>query len=221
MISASRLVTVVSVAGVLVACRAGTPGSADAGPVGAEHDAGRASTPGSPGSHEGPAAGELDAAPGHLNADVPHKRAGSRCGGSEVPILLAPGEEGCVIECRSHAACPAGWTCDGEGVLSSGGKPGGHIQFCTAAARREEHDGGPAPAAPTATAPTPIDAGKATPAPEPKRLDVKPTHGACPAGYKTCGAICRLACGKDADCGLATARCQAGFCLGPGALPCK
>jgi hypothetical protein len=66
------------------------------------------------------------------------------------------------------------------------------------------------------------DAGtKPAPAPGPaKPLDVKKVNNACPAGYAVCGAECRLTCKADADCGLATAKCTGGFCLGPGAVPC-
>ena len=62
---------------------------------------------------------------------------------------------------------------------------------------------------------------EAGPAPRPSRpLDVKQQAGACPGGYAKCGVLCRLQCGRDADCGLASAHCQGGFCLGPGAQPC-
>lgn len=78
----------------------------------------------------------------------------------------------------------------------------------------------PAPAV-TPTVPTVTPVPEAGPAPKPSRpLDVKQQGGACPGGYGKCAALCRLQCGKDADCGLATAHCQAGFCLGPGAQPC-
>ena len=67
------------------------------------------------------------------------------------------------------------------------------------------------------------DAGHgAGPAPGPaKPLDTRQTNGACPPGYNKCGAACRLACKADGDCGLATAHCAAGFCMGPGAAACK
>jgi hypothetical protein len=85
----------------------------------------------------------------------------------------------------------------------------------------------PAPTAPPTgptvppTVPTVPSLPEAGPAPKPSRpLDVKQQGGACPGGYARCSALCRLQCGKDADCGLATAHCQAGFCLGPGAQPC-
>ncbi|HLK40256.1 MAG TPA: hypothetical protein VKU41_26070 [Polyangiaceae bacterium] len=55
----------------------------------------------------------------------------------------------------------------------------------------------------------------------PKPLDTRQTNGACPAGYNKCGAACRLACKADADCGLGTAHCAGGFCMGPGAAACK
>jgi hypothetical protein len=78
------------------------------------------------------------------------------------------------------------------------------------------------PAAPgPSTVPTVPPLPEAGPAPKPSRpLDVKQQGGACPGGYAKCSALCRLQCGKDADCGLATAHCQGGFCLGPGAQPC-
>jgi hypothetical protein len=62
------------------------------------------------------------------------------------------------------------------------------------------------------------DAGPPKPS---KPLDVKKSAtGTCPAGYSTCGAMCRATCASDADCGLATAKCTGGQCLGPGASPC-
>jgi hypothetical protein len=67
------------------------------------------------------------------------------------------------------------------------------------------HDAGPRPPAP---------AGPAFP------LDVKKSGGACPAGYAACSAICRHTCRSAADCGPSGAQCSAGFCLGPGAVPC-
>jgi hypothetical protein len=61
--------------------------------------------------------------------------------------------------------------------------------------------------------------------PEPgpaKPLDVHKTpNGGCPPGYAACAALCRLTCKSDGDCGVATAHCTGGFCLGPGAAPCK
>ncbi len=52
-------------------------------------------------------------------------------------------------------------------------------------------------------------------------LDIKkPASGTCPGGYGSCGAMCRATCKADADCELSTAHCSAGFCLGPGAVPC-
>jgi len=53
-----------------------------------------------------------------------------------------------------------------------------------------------------------------------KPLDVKKVNNACPAGYGSCGAVCRLSCKADADCGLATAHCTGGFCIGPNTKPC-
>jgi hypothetical protein len=176
-----------------------------------------------------------------------------RCAAGEVAILLAPGEEGCVIECRATSGCPAGWLCEGEGVRSADGKAGPAVRYCritthgeTPGAARDGGlhaglaDAGPAGAHDAGKVAPGTDAGKGGgssssagadagkpapgaspgPAPEAKRLDVKATGGACPSGYRTCGAVCRLTCRADADCGLATAHCQAGFCLGPGARPC-
>ncbi len=52
-------------------------------------------------------------------------------------------------------------------------------------------------------------------------LDIKkPATGTCPGGYGSCGAMCRATCKVDADCEMSTAHCAAGFCLGPGAVPC-
>ncbi len=60
-----------------------------------------------------------------------------------------------------------------------------------------------------------------TPPKPSKPLDVKKgANGTCPGGYSTCGAMCRATCSTDADCGLATAKCTGGQCLGPGASPC-
>jgi hypothetical protein len=77
-------------------------------------------------------------------------------------------------------------------------------------------DGGAVPPPPHAVA----DAGT-KPAPGPaKPLDVKKVNNTCPPGYAACGAMCRLSCKTDAECGLSTAHCSAGFCMGPGAVPC-
>jgi hypothetical protein len=116
-----------------------------------------------------------------------------------VPILLQPGEETCVTACTKDVACPHGEVCAGSGVLSNNGVAGAATKFCE----------------PQAGAP---DAGAA--APPSKPLDWKPEKGQCPAGYGTCGAMCRLECSKDADCGGGGAHCQGGFCLAPGKLPC-
>ncbi len=67
-------------------------------------------------------------------------------------------------------------------------------------------DGGPTPVA--------VDAGTCKP------LDLKKSGNACPAGYTTCGAACRLQCSKDADCCISGAVCSGGTCLGKGASPC-
>jgi hypothetical protein len=160
------------------------------------------------------------AVPALANPEPAHKRSGSRCPGAEVAILLQAGEEACVVECKAHSGCPAGWACDGDGLLATNGRPGNPIQFCRIAGRGRAADAGP----PTATA---VDAG--SPAPQARqldagapsrRLDVKQVNGQCPGGYRACGVICRLTCAKEGDCGLATATCQGGFCLGPGVQPC-
>jgi len=148
-----------------------------------------------------------------LGAEPVHKKVASRCGGGEVSLLLRPGEETCVIACTSTANCPAGWACDGEGSLSNAGRPGAAVRFCRIASRPKVGDAGAVPPAPAA----PKDAGPPGPV---KKLDVKLVGGQCPAGYRACGAGCRLTCTKDADCEFATAHCLSGYCLGPGATPC-
>jgi hypothetical protein len=75
-------------------------------------------------------------------------------------------------------------------------------------------DGGAAPPH-GGTKPTPT-----TPPGPVKPLDVKKVNNACPPSYASCGAMCRLGCKTDAECGLSTAHCSAGFCMGPGAVPC-
>lgn len=66
------------------------------------------------------------------------------------------------------------------------------------------------------------DAGTKPPPGPAKPLDVhKAANGGCPPGYAACAAVCRLTCKSDAECGVATAHCTGGFCLGPGAVPCK
>lgn len=71
------------------------------------------------------------------------------------------------------------------------------------------------------TTPPATTDGGATPTCKPQPLDIKKNaNGTCSAGYAACGAMCRMSCKADADCCLATAHCQGGFCLGPGASPC-
>lgn len=78
-----------------------------------------------------------------------------------------------------------------------------------------------------ATPPHPVvDAGVKPPVPTPpsappKPFDVHKTNGVCPAGYAPCSAVCRLTCKVATDCGMMTALCIGGFCLGPGAAVCK
>jgi hypothetical protein len=124
--------------------------------------------------------------------------------------VLHGGRETCETVC---GACPAGQACTGSGEAVSAGVPGAAVKYCA----------GVAPTAPTvpSAGPTVTAVPEAGPAPHPTRpLDVKQQNGACPGGYATCGALCRLQCASDADCGLASAHCRAGFCLGPGAQPC-
>ncbi len=71
------------------------------------------------------------------------------------------------------------------------------------------------------TTPPATTDGGSTPACKPQPLDLKKNaNGTCNPGYSACGAMCRMTCKADADCCLATAHCQGGFCLGPGATPC-
>jgi hypothetical protein len=139
--------------------------------------------------------------------EPPRKHVPLHCTGGQVAILLQAGEETCVTPCTQDSACPKNTVCNGAGVLSMNGAPGAATKFC-----------GPS-AAPTPPAPAAVDAGGP---PGPKKLDVKKgADGKCPGGYAACGAICRMQCGKDTDCGVAGARCQGGFCQGPGSAPCK
>jgi len=91
--------------------------------------------------------------------------------------------------------------------------------FSAGPAHRTEPEGrGDGGGAPHAVA----DAGTKPPPPGPFRpLDVHKTNGACPAGYAACAAVCRLTCKSEPECGVSTAHCIAGFCVGPGAVPCK
>ncbi len=102
-----------------------------------------------------------------------------------------------------------GWV--SESAFSGGAGPGHHNE-------PETRDGGAAPP-PHVVA----DAGtKPTPPPGPaKPLDVHKTNGTCPPGYASCAAVCRMTCKTDAECGVSTAHCAAGFCMGPGASACK
>jgi hypothetical protein len=148
--------------------------------------------------------------------EPPHKHTAAHCTGGMVPILLQGGEEQCVAGCVTDANCQHGSLCNGAGVLSVNGTPGAQTKFC-----------GPAPGTVTVpdaggAPPAVVDAGGGPTPPGPKKLDVKlGADGKCPAGYGTCGAICRLHCAKDADCGVTGAKCTASFCVGPGAAPCK
>jgi hypothetical protein len=66
-----------------------------------------------------------------------------------------------------------------------------------------------------------VDAG-VKPAPL-RPLDIhKNANGTCAAGYASCSALCRATCKVATDCGpIPLVKCSEGFCLGPGALPCK
>lgn len=90
--------------------------------------------------------------------------------------------------------------------------------FSGAAPHRSE----PEPRGDGGAAPHAVDAGT-KPAPGPvKPLDVHKTNGVCPAGYAACAAVCRMTCKSEGECGgIATAHCSGGFCMGPGAAPCK
>jgi len=125
-----------------------------------------------------------------------HKRVPAHCGGGQVAILLPAGEETCVTTCTQDSTCPKGEVCNGSGVLSVNGSAGAATKFC------RPHAGG---------APSPVTPGKP--------LDWRPEKGQCPAGYGPCGAMCRLQCSKDPDCG-GGAHCQGGFCLAPGKAAC-
>jgi hypothetical protein len=136
----------------------------------------------------------------HAVAPEPtHKKGPLHCTAGQVAILLQPGEETCVTACVRDAMCPHGEVCAGSGVLSSNGVAGAATKFCEPQAGAPDAGGAAAPSKP---------------------LDWKPEKGQCPAGYGTCGAMCRLECTKDADCGGGGAHCQGGFCIGPGKLPC-
>ncbi|MGA2450369.1 MAG: hypothetical protein ABTD50_16980 [Polyangiaceae bacterium] len=146
--------------------------------------------------------------------------AAGSCPGGQVPILLQNGSPYCVMSCAKPADCPTGWTCDGDGVMDSEGEAGPAVRFCN----QSGHHSVPATLTiPDAGKSVAADAGKPTlmDAGPPKLLDVKQAPpGKCPAGYGLCGAMCRLRCAKDGDCGLGTAHCQGGFCLGPSARAC-
>jgi hypothetical protein len=145
--------------------------------------------------------------------EPPHKHVPVHCGAGQAAILLQSGEE-CVTPCTQDANCPKGTVCNGAGVLSNNGAPGAATKFCgpsAGPATGPDAGGGAGPTPPSAP-----DAGAPS-----KKLDVKKgADGKCPGGYGACGVICRLQCGKDADCGVPGAHCQGGFCLGPGAVPC-
>jgi hypothetical protein len=141
-----------------------------------------------------------------FSAEPPHKHMPVKCTAPQVAVLLQMGQEECATQCTSDAACASGQTCSGAAPLSNNGVPGAIVTFCRATGK------------PPTPAPAAADAG--VPPKPSKPLDVKQEAGKCPAGYSVCGIACRLTCKADADCGLATAHCQGGFCLGPGAVPC-
>lgn len=141
--------------------------------------------------------------------EPPHKRVAVKCTGAQVAVLMQMGEE-CVTECANDATCPSGEACSGAAPLTMNGAPGAIVSFCRQGKPILGADAGAAPH---------VDAG--APAKPARPLDVKAgADGKCASGYARCAAICRLTCKTDADCGLSTAHCQGGFCLGPGAQPC-
>jgi hypothetical protein len=164
------------------------------------------SDPGNASRHEEGWIGEAVFTP-----EPPHKHVPVKCTAPQVAVLLQMGQEECATQCTADAACPTGDSCSGAGPLSNNGVPGAIVTFCRATGKAGGADAGtPAPAAADGGLP-----------PKPsKPLDVKPENGKCPAGYATCGAVCRMTCKTAADCGFFTAHCQDGYCLGPGALPC-
>jgi hypothetical protein len=72
------------------------------------------------------------------------------------------------------------------------------------------------------THPAVVDAGAHPVAPA-HPLDIhKNANGTCAAGYASCAALCRATCKEAGDCGpVPNVKCTGGFCLGPGAQPCK
>lgn len=142
--------------------------------------------------------------------EPPHKRVAVKCTGGQVAVLLQMGEERCVTECTNDTACPSGEACSGAAPLTKEGAPGAIVAFCRQTKPSAGADAGAEPH---------VDAG--APSKPGKPLDIKPgPDGTCATGYAKCAAICRMTCKADTDCALATAHCQGGFCLGPGAQPC-
>ena len=72
----------------------------------------------------------------------PIKRVAPHCETGEVAIVLAPGEETCVVECKASSECPPGWMCDGEGPVSHNGRPGNVVHFCRSGGHARLGDGG-------------------------------------------------------------------------------
>ncbi len=197
MVRGWRCLAVAPIACVLLGCLHKKVGAMDGGP-----DDGAVAAAVEAGAAAPLVANEASVAPIATRPEPARKRAPLHCTGGQVAILVQAGEETCVTTCVKDAACSKGEVCNGSGVLSNNGAPGAETKFCE-------------PRAGVA------DAGGTTPAvPAAKPLDWKPEKGQCPAGYGTCGAMCRLQCTKDADCGGAGAHCQGGFCIAPGKLPC-
>ncbi|HEY8040836.1 MAG TPA: hypothetical protein VIF15_13620 [Polyangiaceae bacterium] len=155
-----------------------------------------------------------------FSPEPPYKHIPIKCPVGDVAILLQGGLEQCVVQCTQDSNCPSGNVCTGDGILSNNGVPAGPIQFCRVGTHPA--DAGPPPPPPPVVdaGPTPPPAADAGPPKPSKPLDVKKVNGACPGGYAACGAVCRLSCKVDGDCGIASAHCASSFCLGPGSQPC-
>jgi hypothetical protein len=143
-------------------------------------------------------------------------QAEAHCATGEVAVVLDAGYETCVVECRSHANCPAGWSCDGAGMVVGDGGAGTSVKFCTAhPGQRSE---------------TPAASGGAPPRHPVAALEIgtetAPMHAPFCRGdrggpRRQCtNGLCRLECKTDYDCGLSPAHCQNGVCEAPTLKPC-
>jgi hypothetical protein len=139
--------------------------------------------------------------------------------------VLDAGEETCVVECRSIANCPAGWSCDGEGVLvgdSGGGNP---VRFCTAREEGSKHPSQRSEAPAASGAAEPKHSARPIPALE-MGTETAPMHAPFCRGdrggpRRMCtNGLCRLECRTDPDCGSSPAHCQNGVCEAPNLKPC-